>query len=113
MTTRRYFFPLVLLSLVGRAVSFSASSPPPPPLGSSDPGNEGTRKLKAPPRDIVVPFTGQIKRARSARDAIEIIVRIERISKCAKEKLVDKALGLLKRMINQGVAPDVWLFSVQ
>ena len=125
MTTRQCFLLFVLLSLVCRAISFSASPPPPPPSsGSSGPGNEGTKRLKAPPKPIVMPFMGQIKRARSARDAIGVIARIERqgyhpdmyhysaiISKCAKQKLVDKALGLLKRMINQGVTPDVVVFG--
>ena len=120
MTTRQCFRLIVLLSLVGRAVSFSAS-PPPPSSGtrSSDNHKPPNKKLKSPPRDFAVPFTGQIKRARSARDAIGVIARIERqgyhpnmfhysaiINKCAKEKLVDKALGLLKRMINQGGTPN-------
>ena len=114
--TARIFSLLILLSLVGRATSFSASpadKPPPPP-----------RKLKAPPRDFAIPFLKQIKRSRTAEGAIRVITNIERdgyhpnmfhysaiISKCAKEKKVKAALGLLKRMINQGVAPDVVVFG--
>ena len=123
--TLRLLLLIVLLSLVGRAVSFSAS--PPPSSGSAGPpGHGGTKaKLKVPSRDIAMPFMGQIKRARSARDAIRVITNIERkgyhpnvfhystiISKCAKEKLVDKALGLLKRMINQAL-PQMSLCLVQ
>jgi len=112
------------IAAMNRASPFSSSSPGPRPSSStSGPGNEGTKKLKAPPRPIAMPFMGQIKEARSARDAIRVVAKIERqgyhpnmfhysaiISKCAKEKLVDKALGLLKRMIYQGVAPNEVVF---
>ena len=118
----------VLLSLVGRAVSFSASPPPPSSSRSSGPGHEGNegtnRRLRKPTRKESIAFTARVKRARSGRDAIRVLIDIEEedrcqtdvfqysaaISKCARDKLVDKALGLLKRMINQGVAPDAAIF---
>ena len=113
------------IATFNRASPFSSSSVPciPPSSISSDNNKPPGKKLKAPPKPISISFTGQIKKARSARDAIGVITKIEQqgyhpdvfqysaiISKCAKQKLVDKALGLLKRMINQGVAPDAVVF---
>ena len=107
-----------------RASPFSSSPYPPPSSSSSGNSEPPNKELKAPPKQIAMPFMGQIKKARSAGNAIRVITKIERqgyhpdvfhysaiISKCAKDKLVDKALGLLKRMISQGVAPNVFVFG--
>ena len=103
-----------------RASPFSSKPGPPPSSSSSGPGHEGTKELKAPPRKKSISFSGQIKRARSARDAIGVIANIERqgyhpdvyhysaiISKCAKEKLVKKALEFLAEMEEVGIPPNV------
>lgn len=126
-------FLFLLLSLSGRATSFSATpTPPRPPAGGSGHAGDdeqqlqqsGTR-LRNPTTKESIAFTARIKKSRSAKDGIRVILDIEdtsgcfpdvfqysaAISKCAKERQVTAALSLLKRMVNQGVAPDVVVFG--
>ena len=135
MAVRIFSLFLLFLSLLaGRAASFSATPPPPrPPAGGSghasddeqQPQQQTEKRLRNPTKKESIAFTARIKKSRSAKDAIRVILDIEgtsgcvpdvfqysaAISKCAKERQVKAALSLLKRMVNQGVKPDAVVFG--
>ena len=135
MAVRIFSLFLLFLSLLaGRAASFSATPPPPrPPAGGSghasddeqQPQQQTEKRLRNPTKKESIAFTARIKKSRSAKDAIRVILDVEgtsgcvpdvfqysaAISKCAKERQVKAALSLLKRMVNQGVKPDAVVFG--
>ena len=71
--------------------------------------------MRQPPRDLSRKFTAKIKNSRHWKDGVEVLRGMENegyapdayqysavISKCAKARKWQKALMLLKRMLNQG-----------
>ena len=104
---RRVLISFILLFAIAfdRASSFSSSVPPPSPVP----------RRSDPPRKQSIEYMNRIRNARDWRAGGNVFLDIEQagyipnvfhysaiISKCAKDRRPDKAMGFLKRMTNQG-----------
>ena len=113
---RRVLISFILLFAIAfdRASSFSSSVPPPSPVP----------RRSDPPRKQSIEYMNRIRNARDWRAGGNVFLDIEQagyipnvfhysaiISKCAKDRRPDKAMGFLKRMTNQGVEPNEFVFG--